>query len=134
MWQHGSRSSSSACGSADVLEALGVVIDLGPEVIHFWISVATSLFIAFSDYIVHMFLELHSFFRSVILFLTFCVGSGKVCGRCWSGVHVCSKISSSNESCGARPEVSQNQDCFQHSWPDAQPCSCTTFHCWCLSR
>ena len=30
--QQGSRSSSSACGSADVLEALGVVIDLGPEV------------------------------------------------------------------------------------------------------
>jgi anthranilate phosphoribosyltransferase len=29
--KHGSRSSSSACGSADVLEALGVVIDLGPE-------------------------------------------------------------------------------------------------------
>ena len=30
--QQGSRSSSSACGSADVLEELGVVIDLGPEV------------------------------------------------------------------------------------------------------
>lgn len=30
--QQGSRSSSSACGSADVLEALGVVIDLGPQV------------------------------------------------------------------------------------------------------
>jgi len=30
--QQGNRSSSSACGSADVLEALGVVIDLGPEV------------------------------------------------------------------------------------------------------
>lgn len=30
--QQGSRSSSSACGSADVLEALGVVIDLDPEV------------------------------------------------------------------------------------------------------
>ncbi|MED6120458.1 DNA topoisomerase 2-associated protein pat1 [Stylosanthes scabra] len=29
--KQGSRSSSSACGSADVLEALGVVIDLGPE-------------------------------------------------------------------------------------------------------
>lgn len=29
--QQGNRSSSSACGSADVLEALGVVIDLGPE-------------------------------------------------------------------------------------------------------
>lgn len=29
--KHGSRSSSSACGSADVLEALGVSIDLGPE-------------------------------------------------------------------------------------------------------
>lgn len=30
--QQGNRSSSSACGSADVLEALGVVIDLEPEV------------------------------------------------------------------------------------------------------
>jgi anthranilate phosphoribosyltransferase len=30
--QQGNRSSSSACGSADVLEALGVVIDLGPQV------------------------------------------------------------------------------------------------------
>ena len=30
--QHGSRSSSSACGSADVLETLGVAVDLGPEV------------------------------------------------------------------------------------------------------
>ncbi|XP_058766354.1 anthranilate phosphoribosyltransferase, chloroplastic-like [Vicia villosa] len=29
--KQGSRSSSSACGSADVLEALGVVIDLGPQ-------------------------------------------------------------------------------------------------------
>ncbi|KAG9449857.1 hypothetical protein H6P81_009822 [Aristolochia fimbriata] len=29
--KQGSRSSSSACGSADVLEALGVSIDLGPE-------------------------------------------------------------------------------------------------------
>ena len=29
--KQGSRSSSSACGSADVLEALGVVIDLDPE-------------------------------------------------------------------------------------------------------
>ncbi|KAH0907159.1 hypothetical protein HID58_038986 [Brassica napus] len=29
--KQGNRSSSSACGSADVLEALGVVIDLGPE-------------------------------------------------------------------------------------------------------
>ncbi|BBN10613.1 anthranilate phosphoribosyltransferase [Marchantia polymorpha subsp. ruderalis] len=29
--KHGSRSSSSACGSADVLEALGVEINLGPE-------------------------------------------------------------------------------------------------------
>ncbi|KAL1347278.1 hypothetical protein HN51_020753 [Arachis hypogaea] len=29
--KQGSRSSSSECGSADVLEALGVVIDLGPE-------------------------------------------------------------------------------------------------------
>ncbi|EFJ33739.1 hypothetical protein SELMODRAFT_230552 [Selaginella moellendorffii] len=28
---HGNRSSSSACGSADVLEALGVEINLGPE-------------------------------------------------------------------------------------------------------
>lgn len=30
--QQGNRSSSSACGSADVLEALEVIIDLGPEV------------------------------------------------------------------------------------------------------
>jgi hypothetical protein len=30
--QHGSRSSSSACGSADVLATLGVAVDLGPEV------------------------------------------------------------------------------------------------------
>jgi len=30
--QQGNRSSSSACGSADVLEALGVVNDLDPEV------------------------------------------------------------------------------------------------------
>ncbi|XP_031287690.1 anthranilate phosphoribosyltransferase, chloroplastic-like [Pistacia vera] len=31
--KHGNRSSSSACGSADVLEALGVIIDLGPEAV-----------------------------------------------------------------------------------------------------
>lgn len=30
--QQGNRSSSSACGSADVLEALGVTIELKPEV------------------------------------------------------------------------------------------------------
>lgn len=30
--QQGNRSSSSACGSADVLDELGVVIDLEPEV------------------------------------------------------------------------------------------------------
>ncbi len=33
--QQGSRASSSACGSADVLEALGVNIELGPEVVAF---------------------------------------------------------------------------------------------------
>ncbi|XP_044476645.1 anthranilate phosphoribosyltransferase, chloroplastic-like isoform X3 [Mangifera indica] len=31
--EQGNRSSSSACGSADVLEALGVIIDLGPEAV-----------------------------------------------------------------------------------------------------
>ncbi|CAM6082334.1 unnamed protein product [Calypogeia fissa] len=31
--KHGSHSSSLACGSADVLEALGVAINLGPEVL-----------------------------------------------------------------------------------------------------
>ena len=32
LMQQGNRSSSSACGSADVLEEMGVVIDLDPEV------------------------------------------------------------------------------------------------------
>lgn len=38
--QQGNRSSSSACGSADVLEALGVCIDLGPEVLTRTIALA----------------------------------------------------------------------------------------------
>lgn len=35
MLQQGNRSSSSACGSADVLEELGVAIELDPEVCWF---------------------------------------------------------------------------------------------------
>lgn len=31
--KHGNRAASSSCGTADVLEALGVVIDLGPEAV-----------------------------------------------------------------------------------------------------
>jgi anthranilate phosphoribosyltransferase len=37
--QQGNWSSSSACGSADVLEELGVVMDLDPEVGSSWIEV-----------------------------------------------------------------------------------------------
>lgn len=44
VFQQGNRASSSACGSADVLEKLGVNIDLGPEVCDFSITSFSSLF------------------------------------------------------------------------------------------
>ena len=44
MVKHGNRAASSACGSADVLEALGVVIDLPPDSSA---SLASSLGVAF---------------------------------------------------------------------------------------
>ncbi|KAH9316133.1 hypothetical protein KI387_024760, partial [Taxus chinensis] len=48
--KHGNRSSSSACGSADVLEALGITADLGPEEIKQCISEAGIAFIMASKY------------------------------------------------------------------------------------
>jgi anthranilate phosphoribosyltransferase len=38
--KHGNRAASSRCGSADVLEALGVAIDLGPEGVQYCIAEA----------------------------------------------------------------------------------------------
>ena len=49
--QQGNRSSSSACGSADVLEALGVNIELGPEVLGLFNATLLASIIWMSGYI-----------------------------------------------------------------------------------
>ena len=42
--KHGNRAASSACGSADLLEALGVVVDLAPEQVTACVATAGSGF------------------------------------------------------------------------------------------
>lgn len=65
--QLGNRSSSSACGSADVLEALGVAIDLEPEV-GFFLSIKQLIAETKTErcrrYIVIYFINLHTFRES----------------------------------------------------------------------
>ena len=47
--QQGSGASSSKCGSTDVLEALGVNIDLGPEVLPYSSSCTQKWDVTFQD-------------------------------------------------------------------------------------